>query len=198
MARTAAKSTDERRDEILRVAEARLLEGGYKNMSVTTLANACRVSPAHLYNFFPAKIDIASALAERECHHLINQGREQSRSGKPGGRVKRLLLAELKLTFAFLEKHPAYLEVLERMGRERPQVANKLLAASRLPLSEILQAGLDDGSFQLKNVEGAAETIQIAMLKFRFPQLMTQLSLEKLCVEAEGVTDFLLKGIEAR
>jgi len=43
-----------------------------------------------------------------------------------------------------------------------------------------------------------AETIQIAMLKFRFPQLITQLPLAGLRAEAVSVIDCLLKGIESR
>ncbi len=198
MARTAAKPTDERRDEILHVAEAHLLAGGYKKMSMAALSKTCRISPAHLYNFFPAKIDIAAALTERECRQLIAAVRDQSRTGKPVHRLKRFLIAELELTFAFLEENPVYFEVLERLGRERPVEANKLLAAGRLYLSEILDAGCAEGRFMLRDVPAAAETIQIAMLKFRFPQLITQLPLDDLRREANAVIGFLLKGIESR
>ncbi|MBL4864162.1 MAG: TetR/AcrR family transcriptional regulator [Rhodobiaceae bacterium] len=198
MARTASKPNEERRAEILAVAEQRLLSGGYKNMSVDALALACGVSPAHLYNFFPAKIDIALALVEHEWQRLISQVRVQAKSGKAVGRLKRFLLAELEVSFTFLEEHPAYHEVLERIGRQRPQAANALLAAGRQYLVEILEAGCAEGSFSIADQMKMAETIQIAMLKFRFPQLITQLPLAGLRAEAVSVIDCLLKGIESR
>lgn len=198
MARTATKPTDERRTEILSVAAALLKNGGYKRMSVEALGTACRVSPAHLYNFFPAKIDIAVALAEHEIHALIAKVKARAKSGKPGQRLKKFLIADLELTYEFLDAKPHYQEVLERIGRQRPKAANDLLAASRVYLAEILHAGNAEGSFAIKDADATAETLQIAMLKFRFSQMITQLSLGDLKREAEGVIECLLKGIESR
>jgi len=198
MARTAAKTTDERRTEILGVAAVLLKSGGYKRMSVEALSAACRVSPAHLYNFFPAKIDIAVALADHESHALIARVKARAKSGAPVQRLKKFLIADLEITYEFLEANPHYQEVLDRIGRQRPKAANALLAAARVHLSEILQAGNAEGSFAIKDATSIAETLQIAMLKFRFSQMITQLSLADLKREAEGVIECLLKGIESR
>jgi len=198
MARTATKPTDERRAEILGVAAALLKSGGYKHMNVEALSAACRVSPAHLYNFFPAKIDIAVALADHESHALIAKVKARAKSGKPDQRLKKFLIADLELTYEFLETYPHYQEVLERIGRQRPKAANALLAAARVHLVEILKAGNADRSFLVKDASSTAEILQIAMLKFRFSQMITQLSLADLKREAEGVIECLLKGIESR
>jgi hypothetical protein len=54
------------------------------------------------------------------------------------------------------------------------------------------------GEFSVADKNFTAETIQSATLKFRVPQLWSQLSLAKLERELDGVLTLLLEGLGAR
>jgi len=55
-----------------------------------------------------------------------------------------------------------------------------------------------DGVFrQLERPEETAEFMQAALMKFRFPQLFSHLTLPKLKRELDGVLDLLLAGLSS-
>ena len=78
----------------------------------------------------------------------------------------------------------------------RPAFANEELAQERLYLVQILEQGVSEGEFApIQNPNFVAEMIQSATMKFRYPQLFSRLTLEKLERELAGVMDLLLAGL---
>jgi AcrR family transcriptional regulator len=71
MPRTRPKqSRDEKRDEILAVAERRLREGGYEALSVAAIARELGLAQNAIYWYFPSKDDLFVAAMQRILHEL--------------------------------------------------------------------------------------------------------------------------------
>ena len=80
--------------------------------------------------------------------------------------------------------------------KERPLFFNEQLAQERVYLVQILEAGMDAGEFrQIEHKDETAEMIQAAMMKFRFPQMFSHLTLPKLKREQAGVMNLVLAGL---
>ena len=188
------------RGEILAAAEARFRRFGYTKTTMAEIARECGMSPAHLYNFFAAKLDIAEEFVRQDAARLAagyrHIGRDKTLS--PEDRLRRYVLAELRDSFARMADEPEALEIGERIARERPLVLNDILAELRVPLIDILDQGVAAGAFRPGNTAEMAEMIQVATLKFRYPQMTSQLTLAQLEREAEGVLTLLLDGVRAR
>ena len=86
----------------------------------------------------------------------------------------------------------------ETLADERPLFMNEQLAQERVYLVQILENGIEAGEFRpLDRKEETAEMIQASMMKFRFPQMFSHLTLPKLKRELAGVMDLVLAGLSA-
>jgi hypothetical protein len=73
---------------------------------------------------------------------------------------------------------------------------NDQLARERVYMVQIFRDGVASGEFRpLDHPEETAEMWQSALMKFRFPQLFSKLTLPKLQRELDGVMDLLLAGM---
>jgi len=62
-------------------------------------------------------------------------------------------------------------------------------------LVQILSMGVEQGEFQIVDLEETAKTIQAATLKFRYSQLHTDQTLEELEPSAHGVINLILRAL---
>jgi hypothetical protein len=108
------------------------------------------------------------------------------------------LQKELEMTFSKLDSDPRIYEMAQFIKKERPHHVNAQLVEERKILGELLRAGIAAGEFQIDDVEFAAEMIQTATLKYRYPQLWTSLPLDKLKRELDGVLGLMIDGLTPR
>ena len=106
----------QRRKELLRAAAAVFARLGYHQTTTNAIAAQAGVSPATLYQFFPNKEAIASALAETYARELANAERAIDREG----------------TFDVMESIGELLNVCMAFNRKRPEFHTLVLDA---PLS---------------------------------------------------------------
>ena len=84
----------------------------------------------------------------------------------------------------------------EVLSDERPLYMNEQMAQERVYLVQILEDGIRDGVFRpLDRLDETAEFMQAALMRFRFPQLFSHLTLPKLKRELKGVLDLVLAGL---
>jgi len=67
-----------RRESLLDVAAALVLEQGYLPLGMQDLADAAKVSKALIYRYFPEPYDLYNALLERSCAQLAAAGVEEA------------------------------------------------------------------------------------------------------------------------
>lgn len=186
------------RGNILQAAKKRFVHYGYAKTTMAEIASDCNMSPGNLYRYFPGKLDIAEAICTESGEYAIAKLREVMR--RPGRtakeRLRDFLFTDMRLTYDQLEFDKQVFEMARVVASERPQFANRILALNRALMSEILAAGNASSEFYIEDVVFTAEMIQSASMKFRYPQLHSKLSYEKLERELEGVLHLLLNGLD--
>jgi len=186
------------RSQIIEAAKSRFSHFGYGKTTMAEIAADCSMSPGNLYRFFPGKLDIAEAIAtENYEKHLVMLEKLAMAPGKNArDRLHDFLFEELRSTYHKLEKDPRAYEMANVIAHERPQFANWMLANERKILVQLIEESERRGEFSYPHdKERAAEMIQAATMKFRYPQLWSKLTLPKLERELEGVLELLLNGL---
>ena len=192
------KCPDTVRQNIIDAAKERFLHYGYGKTTIAELARDCSMSPGNLYRYFQGKLDIAEEIARESSDANLAVLREVVR--KPGQnaseKLRTYLETALKTTYDMLEEDPRVFEIATTISQERPSFANEQMAKERALMAEILSAGNADGEFNIPDVVDAAEMIQCATMKFRYPQLWSHLPFDELMRELRGVTDLILRGVQ--
>ena len=189
--------TVDTRQLILDAAFQRIFHYGYAKTTMSEIAKDCNMSAGNIYRFFASKLDIAEAMARKFNADLYQAYAEIAREKMNAAcRLRRFFDFGLHTTFEAIEKEAKILEVAEVLKEERPLYFNEQLAQERVYLVQILKEGVEAGEFRaLDRMDETAEFIQAALMKFRFPQLFSLLTLPALSRELHGVLDLLLAGL---
>lgn len=191
---------DTMRGRILEAATKRFKHYGYAKTSMAEIAADLQMSPGNLYRYFPGKIDIALAIADE--HHEQQFEVLKAIAEAPGKpvveRLRDFFHADMVHTYRMIEKDPRTFELAQIIKTERPTWVNGHLAQERSIISALLNEGVAEGTFDLQDVAFTAEMLQSALMKFRYPQLWSDLKLPALEREFDGVTRLLLVGLAGR
>ncbi len=192
------KCPDTVRQNIINAAKERFLHYGYGKTTIAELARDCSMSPGNLYRYFQGKLDIAEEIARESSDANLAVLREVVRkTGQSASeKLRTYLETALKTTYDMLEEDPRVFEIATTISQERPSFANEQMAKERALMAEVLSAGNADGEFNIPDVVDAAEMIQCATMKFRYPQLWSNLPFNELMRELRGVTDLILRGVQ--
>ena len=185
------------RDRILDAAMERILHYGYAKTTMAEIARDCGMSAGNIYRFFASKIDIAEAIA-RKFNLELNQtlARIARCNDAASERLHKHFAFFLDQSFMKLDQDAKILEIAEILTEERPEFANEELALERIYLVQILEDGAKRGEFApMEDPTFTAEMIQSAMMKFRYPQLFSNLKLPELHRELDGVVALLIAGL---
>ena len=200
---TTATVTDKAdpRETILKAAAERILHYGYNKTTMSEIAADCGMSAGNIYRFYPSKIDIAEAMTRTfsaESHVQYNNIiRDAGRS--PTRKLHDFFTYRLERNFRIFEMNPKLMELVEIMGRERPEYVAEERAQERKQIEKILEEGQKSGDFAFPHdLTIAADLVQCAMMKFRIPHLWTTERLDSLKVELEGVLGLIFTGLSAR
>ncbi|MGB3624228.1 MAG: TetR/AcrR family transcriptional regulator [Henriciella sp.] len=188
----------ETREQILEAAMNRIKHYGYGKTTMSEIAKDCCMSAGNIYRFFTSKIDIAEAMARQFNTELYQAYSEIARGSEPPcQRLRKVFHYNLSQTYDAIEREAKILEVAEVLGEERPLFMNEGLAQERIYLCTILEDGVEKGEFApIADCNYTAEMIQSALMKFRFPQLFSRLSLPKLRRELNGALDIIIAGLK--
>lgn len=188
---------DATRLQILEAAMERILHYGYAKTTMSEIARDCQMSAGNIYRFFASKLDIAEAMA-REFHEDAFATFEMiaAREAPAADRLREHFHYDLARTYTAIEAKAKILEVAEVLAKERPLFMNAQLARERVVLVSVLEGGVSRGEFRpIADAEETAEMMQSALMKFRFPQLFSMLTLPRLQRELDGVLDLLIAGV---
>ena len=188
------------RDLIVEAAKSRFSHFGYGKTTMAEVAADRSMSPGNLYRFFPGKLDIAEAIATADYEiHLKELRALIFAPGKSAAaRLRDYFFEELRYTYNKLEKNPRVFEIATVISRERPEYANWMLANERKLLVELMEEAERAGEFRAADKDFTAEMVQSALMKFRYPQLWSKLTLPKLERELDGVLKLLIDGLCAQ
>ena len=191
--------TTDTRQQILEAAMERIVHYGYSKTTMSEIAKDCNMSAGNIYRFFASKLDIAEAIGRKFNSELYQTYASICR--KPitaADRLRQFFEFSMVRTYEALEEKDKLVELAETLADERPLFMNEQLAQERVYLVQILENGIEAGEFRpLDRKEETAEMIQASMMKFRFPQMFSHLTLPKLKRELAGVMGLVLAGLSA-
>ncbi len=185
------------RNRIVEAATARFHHYGLGKTTMAEIASDLGMSPGNLYRYYPGKLDIAAEIARQAFAELTQLMRDTLRrsNGTAAEKLRELLMVQLRVTWAKIEKSPKVMELAQSISHDRPDLGNERLHATRAILAECLAQGNASGEFNVPDVIYAAEMIQTATHIFCYPQLWSHLTLDKLERELNGVMDLLVNGL---
>ena len=187
------------RERILEAAMARILHYGYAKTTMSEIARDCDMSAGNIYRFFASKLDIAEAMARKFNGEIYQEYARIARQDLPAAeRLHMFFTYGMEHTFEKLDSDDKLLEVAEVLSENRPLMMNEELAQERIHLVHILEDGVLRGEFApMEDPSFVAEMVQVAIMKFRYPQLFSRLTLPKLQRELDGVAMLLLAALRA-
>jgi AcrR family transcriptional regulator len=196
---TKTEKLDQMRKQIIESAAQRFQRFGYGKTNVAEIALDCGMSPGNLYRYFKNKSEIAEEIMRMSIDSTLAELRSVLRMEGLSARrrLEEFLLQELYFTYNQLATYPTLLEQIRDPRSAGPMLASEYLDASRALLVEILAMGNASGDFAIDDVVDMAETIQAATLKFRYPQLHTDDTLEHLEHAARRVIELILSAVHA-
>ncbi|MEM6534978.1 MAG: TetR/AcrR family transcriptional regulator [Pseudomonadota bacterium] len=185
------------RRQILEAALERMAHYGYGKTTMAEIARDCGMSAGNIYRFFSSKVDIAEAISRHaidEVHQTMIKTIEGP--GTAAEKLRQLLFYELRTTFARIDKKEKILQIGDVLNAERPDLVDEQLEAERGFMSDLLEQGVEEGDFApIAHVDTAAEALQNATMKFRFPQRFSSRNLPTLERELTNLLDLLIAGL---
>lgn len=143
------KSTDIRREEIIRAAFEVLGEKGVRGLTIAAIAESAGMSNANIYRHFEGKDDVISALVQFIAEEIMGKASSiAAGSGTPSAKLERIFFSHMALIGA----HPG---IPRLVFSEEIHLGNRKIAdflAVRLgyyveTISSIIAAGSAEGEF---------------------------------------------------
>ena len=139
MARSRAKDYDDKRLSILHRSAELFAASGYVGTSMNTIADACRVSKALLYHYYPDKEAILFDILSSHLQRLVAAVQKASASAADPGERFRAIVATLLEQYRHADaEHQVQIASLRLLPKDRQQ---PLLASERM-LVEIMSDAL--------------------------------------------------------
>ena len=142
------KNADERKNEILDVADTLFAQKGFDGTSTSDILERAGIARGTLYYHFKSKEDIMDALIERYSHRLLNAAKEI-------GENKSIPVHEriLRVVMALNIENEGGKEILEHIHKPQNalmhQKTQKAIFNGVTPiLADIIREGIEQGLFQ--------------------------------------------------
>ena len=185
-------------EQILDAAENLLRRHGIAKMTVLDVARALGLTHAAVYRYFPDKVALREAVAERWLQRI---SRPLAVIAERPGRAEDRL-REWARTLAQLKRHkvrddPQMFAAYSALARGADRVATAHVAELQRQLARILEDGANEGVFRLRDIPRAAAAVQNATLRFHHPQLLLPPAPLPTTRELDSVLDLVISGLKA-
>ncbi|WP_310621728.1 TetR/AcrR family transcriptional regulator [Flexibacterium corallicola] len=185
--------------DVLEAARKSFLTKGYKGSAIAKIAETSDISMAHIYNFYPSKMDLACAVVGNEVMKMIARLENAAdHNASATDRLKQVLLFEFQETFRLLEQNPGLASCMQAIASKRRSYFDKLRYQSRPIIETVLRSGNFSEEFDVQDVRRTSKLIHFATTKFRYAQLFGEEDPAVLREECTGVVMLILKGLEKR
>lgn len=163
---TKHRSSDERREQILKAARKCFIERGYESTRMSDISKESGLSKGGIYFHFESKMHVFTSLVDDEYESSMTELAEVAEG--PGNVSGKLLeLAQRFLTsFAFASDRPNFFVVMSEVALREPVVKEKLLALQNHyidVLTQFFAVGVQSGEVRKVNPRSAAIFIKSLM-----------------------------------
>lgn len=184
------------REQILLSARNRFAAIGYTKTTMAELAEDCGLSPAHLYNFYKNKLDIAGGLVEQEMLGVSDRLSTCLDPEKPAMDVlPDYFRKELQGHLALRQENPGMPGLFLTVRRKLPLVARGFDRRFRKNLSLYLNARMDAGDVVRQDPFRLAEILYNATAQYRVLDFSGETTAEVLEKQLDDIVMLFLKGL---
>ena len=185
------------REQILDVAQTRLLQFGYHKTTMAEIADEAGMSAANLYRYFANKQDIAAECAGRCMTERLERLREVARDPRltPAEKLTNYALAMIQHTHELADPDSKIGELVAFIARYRPELAHDKMSKHYALIAEILSSGIDSGEFDIDDVIDTAQNVYSAFVMFDVPIFVGLFTRADFDRRARGVAALIVAGL---
>jgi AcrR family transcriptional regulator len=195
---TPSPTADETRARILREAERLFRHYGYAKTTVADIAEACAMSSANVYRFFPSK----SAINEAICGIIISELEGRLRKITAAGKTASQRLTQF---IELIAQHTAETYTHEKKVHDMVVVAmeenwgtiERHLQATEAMIANIIASGIEAGEFKPQDPAHAARLVHFAIAGYTHPVLAAQCCGDPDTPTPAEMAAFLLSALKA-
>jgi TetR/AcrR family transcriptional regulator len=144
-------TSQERREAIIRSAIELFSERGFQGTTTRELAKACGVSEPTLYQHFPSKSDLYSAIIDACCDFEAEPPEEYLRIYAERRDDEGYFREVARVVREFYEEHASFIRLLQFSALERHELAPMFLDRLKRPFLDetvhYIQRRMDEGAF---------------------------------------------------
>lgn len=187
------------RTRILMEAERLFRHYGYGKTTIADISEACGMSPANVYRFFPSKSALTEAICGRIIAHLEGVLFEIIKRPIPASERLTLLIAEIhRHTLEdLLDRHKVHEMVVIALEEQWLAVRNHIDRMTSY-FGEIIRDGVASGEFAKVDVQRAAKTVHTAVVCFCHPAMVAQKLQDEERVTPQEMAAFLIEALKRR
>jgi AcrR family transcriptional regulator len=168
-----AHSQEETRDKILEETEKLFRHYGYAKTTINDISEACGMSSANIYRFFPSKSALTEAICSKVIHGIEQRLGEVARSpGTASERLVKFIQAMHLSTLENLIDHRKVHELVVVAMTEQWVTLRSHLEHVVGLYAVIIQDGVDSGEFPPCDVARAAKCAQAAAVTLCHPEVV--------------------------
>lgn len=167
------KLRDERRDELIDVAQRLFLEKGYEQTAVSDIVKATNVAQGTFYYHFKSKTEVLEAIVEKTVVEM--EGDLKRIVANPNADAVMKLKQVFRGLFRLNESYQGILEFVHQDSNVLLHHKLTRLAISRISqlVSELVAAGIAEGRFKVRHVLETSEILVAIMVHvFHQPDVM--------------------------
>lgn len=189
---------DARQQIIITAAEELFAHFGLRKTTMEDIASKSKMGKSTLYYYFKSKEDIFAEVIHKESKILQGKlSKNIQLADTPQAKIDAYVYTRMKhlkkLSNYYLTLTDEYLEQYAFVERARQH----FLEYEMNSLISILQEGIEDGAFQVADVEETARAIAIAIKGLEYP-LLIQKEPNDMESTITSMLNILFKGIESR
>ncbi len=189
---------DARQQIIITAAEELFAHFGLRKTTMEDIASKSKMGKSTLYYYFKSKEDIFAEVIHKESKILQGKlGKNIQLADTPQAKIDAYVYTRMKhlkkLSNYYLTLTDEYLEQYAFVEQARQH----FLEYEMNSLISILQEGIEDGAFQVADVEETARAIAIAIKGLEYP-LLIQKEPNDMESTITSMLNILFKGIESR
>ena len=189
--RRRRRSAEETREEILNTAEALFRTNGYVTVSIADIAARLNMSPANVFKHFRSKTTLVDAIAARTVKRMVSEVSSLDNTVPAPERLRNLVLQLKDIHIRQLSDHPFIFEVILVTIREELECSQLYRAMMVKLVSEIIQAGIEEGVYRDQDIQKAAHTACLALTSVMHPVMIAGENADILATHCHDLVDFI-------
>ncbi len=195
---TPSPTADETRARILTEAERLFRYYGYAKTTVADIAEACAMSSANVYRFFPSKSAINEAICGVIISELEGRLRKIAAADAPASqRLSRFIELIARYTLETYTQEKKVHDMVVVAMEENWGAIERHLRASEAMIADIIASGVKAGEFKPQDPASAAKCVHFALAGFSHPVLAAQCCGDPDTPTPAEMAAFLLSALKA-